>query len=810
MSHSLSPEKSRIITYFCQNRYFVWNVRDKCPVAGTGNNGWSKILYDDIQQYWDINSSSWGMRTGRQPNGKYIIGLDFDTWFKVGAEYSTCNNTVRLLAEFIKLLGVQQDGFYISGTENNRGCLVNIEICPEIINLLDEIGKGRFQAENFHLEILNGHNFVIPPTATICKVSKIMRERTFINGTYIYELTPEKPIYKFIVDYIKKCNLKTELSKSTLKLKRDKEIYTDITSKLDTGEKVVSGFNKKLINFLNCIKNERGSTYDNWFKLGIACQKNCNTEEDKNVAYQTFKLWSSNLNGYDDCSFDRHWNSWFNYTYEGLNFNYIMKIAKHDNPEKWFSAWIGYKLECETQEYSTMIDKFECNVRCILQPSVWITKMFTVDNIEKWELVINYADIIHKYHMDFPIDFVQEYKVSTKKKKYYHMYEFLPTFNPPEYKDKNVYQSFRGWDILNKRVTLNEAHTTKIINDFENHKFTIQQEGKGIIFFKHIEKLIGNEKAVWFMLQWLANLITEPDKRACCVPIIKGREGSGKTSIYELISALLDGDSYFGDNAYCLMIDNPADILEKFNKILWEKIVVNLNEPNFGNLDRFKDKNKRYITDKSIVIEGKGENAITVKNTLWQIITTNNDNILSISATERRYFIIACKDDLISNKDHFTQFYHKLTDKEALMDFYLFLKQIRNPSFGPLQYVDYINSNRTLYHQQMVQTSISPFWSLMGQYITDCESEQIPDIMKKPVDIHKDLNQYCRLRGLSNPEDTNSIKIKLLDIDPRCFKRPRVYVEGREVRDEKYILAIDKVRQYMDAKHLTDPTISLD
>jgi hypothetical protein len=164
------PTPSQIVEYFTSNQFFVWNVKDKMPVAGTGAHGWSKIPYEDIKNYWDKTSLSWGMRTGRQPNGKYIIGLDFDTWLKSEGKYIACHNTRKLLEEFIKVLDTKQDGFYVSGTEGNRGCLVDIQKCETIVNMLETIGKGRFQADNYHLEILNGHNFVIPPTATKCKI----------------------------------------------------------------------------------------------------------------------------------------------------------------------------------------------------------------------------------------------------------------------------------------------------------------------------------------------------------------------------------------------------------------------------------------------------------------------------------------------------------------------------------------------------------------------------------------------------------------------------------------------------------------
>lgn len=462
-------------------------------------------------------------------------------------------------------------------------------------------------------------------------------------------------------------------------------------------------------------------------------------------------------------------------------------------------------------EVCSRVDKFEKEVRYVCNLQAWLVKKTNTSGTDEWELTTDYKAIIHKYHLQFPISFLQEYRLSQGKKLYYDRYEFLPTFNPLEYRDAKVYQSFRGWDILNSRIILNDVHTTKIVNDFENYKFTIQQEGKCMIFINHVKRLIGDDRATWLLLQWIANLIIEPDKRSNKIPIIKCNDAYGKSSIYELICNLIDGVSYNSKTKYCEVINDPAVLYGIYNNSIWEKIVINLCEPNIESIRKYNTKISSYINNESITIHGLFKNNIIMKNVLWQMITTKYDSLLELANTSSQYFTIVCNDTFAGYNELFSNFNSALADKEALMDFYLFLKQIRNTTFGPMQYTEYITNNRVLYERQTItRPSISPFWSLMGQYITDCESEQIPDIMKKPADIHKDLNQYCRLRGLSNPEDTNSIKIKLLDIDPRCFKRPRVYVEGREVRDEKYILAIDKVRQYMDAKHLTDPTISLD
>jgi hypothetical protein len=109
---------------------------------------------------------------------------------------------------------------------------------------------------------------------------------------------------------------------------------------------------------------------------------------------------------------------------------------------------------------------------------------------------------------------------------------------------------------------------------------------------------------------------------------------------------------------------------------------------------------------------------------------------------------------------------------------------------------------------RIIKKMISPIWGLITDYLYELDFQEKTTFIKKPTELHKDLNSYCRQRGLNNPEDTNSIKTKLLDIDPKCFKRTRVpTLDGKEKREEQYVLEIAKIREYMKAKNLEDTTV---
>ena len=258
--------------YFLGNRYMVWNVdENKCPIVGSGELGWSKISYEQVQQYWNMQSTQWGIRTGIQPNDKYIIGLDFDLWYKDANNYVQCHNTRTLWNEFFNILKDKPDGVFESSTIDNRGVLVDITNCDELIKLLQEIGKGKFSKDNYCLEILNCFNMVLPPSITKCKISKTLaRNRKFMNDNYIHTLVEGSNLYDLIHTYILDCHKKSvdAIKQRDIRNKDRLKAYNDYTNA--SGDESFIKSSDYISKFLNLLHDHRCKTYNEWFKIGIA------------------------------------------------------------------------------------------------------------------------------------------------------------------------------------------------------------------------------------------------------------------------------------------------------------------------------------------------------------------------------------------------------------------------------------------------------------------------------------------------------------------------------------------------------------
>ena len=70
-----------IIKKLINDNYSIFNLTmDKKPSNKNGNflKNWNNLSCEDLKKEHNLNSKRWGIRTGLQDNGKYIMSIDFD------------------------------------------------------------------------------------------------------------------------------------------------------------------------------------------------------------------------------------------------------------------------------------------------------------------------------------------------------------------------------------------------------------------------------------------------------------------------------------------------------------------------------------------------------------------------------------------------------------------------------------------------------------------------------------------------------------------------------------------------------------
>ena len=148
-------------------------------------------------------------------------------------------------------------------------------------------------------------------------------------------------------------------------------------------------------------------------------------------------------------------------------------------------------------------------------------------------------------------------------------------------------------------------------------------------FFTHLVK--GHKESFEYVLKWLSNALRD---RNYCVLTAIGNQGIGKGVLGEIMR-LLVGEKNFHTSDTRL-------ITKDFNKQFKNKRIVFCDEIQILKVEHV-NKFKALIND-MIEIEGKGENAVEVKNYASIYIASNNFDSIRLTDDDRRFSIIELTD----------------------------------------------------------------------------------------------------------------------------------------------------------------------
>ena len=355
------------MTQFIKNlvskKYSVFNVNNEkapCTSQGIRMNNWIGKSFDELCQEHNYESKLWGMKMGLQENDKSIMSLDFDICGKKGKDGVRigCPHAIIKLNEYIQGTD-NENGMYSSSTEGNMNVLIDYTNSPQIKDWVKQVGGNKF---NHHeLEILLGGNQVIPPSATISKLTGVIgNPRTFKNPAVpFYEIQETEDC--FVFGFIKKLFIEKLETKPILRINSpvNPPVNTTVNS---TVPSILTPLNNtdKFLELLNdVIKNERDGkgckiiSRDDWFKIcGILKYNNYKKEDWLNYS-QTISKTTTASNTWDCIK---------NIT--PMNIYGLQNIAKSINPvgyKLWLKKWNPYYISDDdlkdTYKTSTILMK---------------------------------------------------------------------------------------------------------------------------------------------------------------------------------------------------------------------------------------------------------------------------------------------------------------------------------------------------------------------------------------------------------------------------------------------------------------------
>lgn len=188
-------------------------------------------------------------------------------------------------------------------------------------------------------------------------------------------------------------------------------------------------------------------------------------------------------------------------------------------------------------------------------------------------------------------------------------------------------------------------------------------EGDWSLFKQHILKVCGNNESHYdWMLDWMADAIQDPMNPKGCAVILKGVEGAGKGTIFNIFGEL------FG--RYFKHLVHEDQLVGKFNAHMQESLFVFADEVTYGGSKKVAGVLKGITTEKSLMVERKGLDAVRYRNCMRLGIASNESWFIPAGAQSRRWFILEVPSEVASKEDYFTPLYRQMEKEggyEAMM-----------------------------------------------------------------------------------------------------------------------------------------------
>lgn len=213
-------------------------------------------------------------------------------------------------------------------------------------------------------------------------------------------------------------------------------------------------------------------------------------------------------------------------------------------------------------------------------------------------------------------------------------------------------------------------HTYNLFNGFRIEKIRSTEKHS----FNHILETIklnagDNDDMYNYLLKYSAHLVQKPAILPRTAIVIVGEQGTGKSSYWENFGKKVLGDRY------TLQTSKPEKIIGKFN-VNKNKLLVVMEETEGKNTFLASSEIKTLITQEDNWWEGKGKDAILVRNCGRMIFISNNRTPVKIEQSDRRFVVTETSNRHKQDQVFFTKVLEEWKDDIAVKNFYEYLMSI--------------------------------------------------------------------------------------------------------------------------------------
>jgi hypothetical protein len=195
----------------------------------------------------------------------------------------------------------------------------------------------------------------------------------------------------------------------------------------------------------------------------------------------------------------------------------------------------------------------------------------------------------------------------------------------------------------------NAPATPGYLNLWRGYGITPSENGSYAIFRDHLLSNVcqGNQAIFDYLWTWIAHIFQNPRERIGTAIVLRGRMGSGKTKVGEVIGSLIP--------LHYFPVDDPRYIVGNFNAHMASCLFLQADEAVWAGDKHAEGRLKGLVTSESQMIESKGVDPIRIANYVRVMMTSNEDWVVPAGKDERRFCVLDVHPRCAQNHDYFRE-----------------------------------------------------------------------------------------------------------------------------------------------------------
>lgn len=191
--------------------------------------------------------------------------------------------------------------------------------------------------------------------------------------------------------------------------------------------------------------------------------------------------------------------------------------------------------------------------------------------------------------------------------------------------------------------------TSNYLNFWRGFDIKPSPVGKCDIFRDHLLTNVcdGDHDLFRYVFGWMAHIVQKPRERLGTAIVLRGRRGTGKSKVGEVLGSLF--------SSHYFQVDDARYITGQFNAHMASCLLLQADEAVWAGDKAAEGRLKGLITSEMQMIESKGVDPIRLRNFVRVIMSSNEGWVVPAGMDERRFVVLDVNPRCAQNRAYFAE-----------------------------------------------------------------------------------------------------------------------------------------------------------